>query len=449
MPVAKDTKLQGESESESEYETYEYETETGSGEEESSSGEEESSSGEEESSSGEEESSSSEVGKAEGKEESSSGEYEYETEYEYESSSEPEEKEASSSDEYTYETETYESSSSSQQPAEVVKQEAAAGAAAGAAVGAAAGARAAAPAAAAGAAAAAGPATLAGPLALTALKHDSILHGEKHPEDKWAPARFVSEFIGTFAICWAVNMTRATIVDDYDSRAYETNPGIPQVGYLGVALAGAFALIAMSAAFGRVSGAHFNPAVTFAFLFTRSIDIVIGILYIVIQLAAGVLAAALTWGLLPPPIACSWLFEGTPDAVLPDNFVSPVCTYQAFGAEIFGTLFILVALYLAGVENHAHREAYVAYGAAYGFALLATLPISNGHLNPARALGAAIFANEYVWYDFWVWIIGPIIASIVAALLYPVLRDSVQRRRADYVIIAGSDLKAAIAKKTV
>lgn len=49
---------------------------------------------------------------------------------------------------------------------------------------------------------------------------------------------------------------------------------------------------------------------------------------------------------------------------------------------------------------------------------MATGPISNACLNPARALGAAAFAHNYAWDDVWAWFIGPLIASIVCALLF-------------------------------
>merc|ERR1712000_388132 len=384
-------KKQEESEETEEYETYEYETETGE-EEETSSGEEESSeegetesSEEEETSSGEEESSSGE-GEEEEKEESS--EYEYETS-EYESE--------------------YETESSEQKPA------AAAAAATPAAAATSEPAKSTPPAKAAAAAAAPAQARVI----VQAEEREVLQHGEQ--EHEWAPKRFLAEFIGTFALCWGIYMTRGNVKD-------VNGLGVPSGELVGVALVHAFVLAAMAASFGQISGGHFNPAVTVTFTITRQVNWAVGLIYIVVQCAAAVLAGALTWGLLPEPLTdikpgTHWAAPIScgkfPNIDLPEETrFDGTCPYRAFGAEIFGTAFLIITVFLSGVAGHGADSAYIAIGMSLGFGVLATGPISNACLNPARALGSAAFAHKYDWSHFWVWVIGPFIASIVVALIF-------------------------------
>jgi glycerol uptake facilitator-like aquaporin len=255
--------------------------------------------------------------------------------------------------------------------------------------------------------------------AAPAKERDFIQHGEQ--EHEWAPKRFLAEFIGTFALCWGIYMTRATVKD-------VNGDGTPAGELVGVALVHAFVLTAMAASFGSVSGGHFNPAVTATFIITRQINWAVGLIYIVVQCAAAVLAGALTWGLLPEtlttvkpgthwsaPISCGKFPDlDTAEATRFDG----TCPYRAFGAEIFGTGFLLITIFMAGVAGYGLDSAYIAIGLSLGFGVLATGPISNACLNPARALGAAAFAHKYDWSHFWVWVVGPFIASIVVALIF-------------------------------
>ena len=55
----------------------------------------------------------------------------------------------------------------------------------------------------------------------------------------------------------------------------------------------------MVSAVGHISGGHFNPAITFGFMLTRRISVLLGLVYFVAQLAGGVLAALLLKWIFP------------------------------------------------------------------------------------------------------------------------------------------------------
>lgn len=129
---------------------------------------------------------------------------------------------------------------------------------------------------------------------MQAEEREVLQHGEQ--EHEWAPKRFLAEFIGTFALCWGIYMTRGNVKD-------VNGLGVPSGELVGVALVHAFVLAAMAASFGQISGGHFNPAVTVTFIITRQVNWAVGLIYIVVQCAAAVLAGALTWGLLPEPVS--------------------------------------------------------------------------------------------------------------------------------------------------
>src|SRR5947199_1739410 len=67
------------------------------------------------------------------------------------------------------------------------------------------------------------------------------------------------------------------------------------VGHLGVSMGFGLALLAMIYTVGPISGAHLNPAVTFAMLLSRRIGSVQAAGYVVAQLVGGILAAGLVW----------------------------------------------------------------------------------------------------------------------------------------------------------
>src|SRR6185436_6485586 len=94
--------------------------------------------------------------------------------------------------------------------------------------------------------------------------------------------KLIAEAIGVFTLCFAgvMAITHGGLAAGASSLAT-------------VAFAHGLAIAVMVAALGWVSGAHFNPAVTFAFWLTKRISAANALAYIIAQLAGGFLAGLL------------------------------------------------------------------------------------------------------------------------------------------------------------
>ena len=67
----------------------------------------------------------------------------------------------------------------------------------------------------------------------------------------------------------------------------------------------------------------------------------------------------------------------------------------------------------------------MAIGMSVMVAHLALIPVSGTSINPARSLGTAVLsANNQVWSDLWVFIVGPYLASFLGVFLYTVFLRS-------------------------
>lgn len=175
--------------------------------------------------------------------------------------------------------------------------------------------------------------------------------------------------------------------------------------------------------FGKLSGAHFNPAVTLAFVLTKQMTAAVGAFYMIAQFFGAAAAAAFCVFILPP--FAQELFPGTglsaPMAcgVFPKTAEQAwaACWMKAFGAEFLGTLLLLVTILMTAVAGRS-KAAHVSIGFALCVGVAAFGPVSNACLNPARAFGAALTAFGLSWATQWVWIAAPFLASVAAATLF-------------------------------
>ena len=214
----------------------------------------------------------------------------------------------------------------------------------------------------------------------------------------------VAELIGTFilvftgcAVAVAAILQRSTAGPAfYDSLA--------------VALAFGIALVVIVAAIGHVSGAHVNPAVTLALAVTKKFSWQYVPIYLVAQLVGAILGAIAVWITYGEAAREVALLAAT---IPPDD----VGDIRALLAEILVT-FILVFVIIS-VATDERAPAGVA-PLAVGFALTCGVfiggPITGGSLNPVRTLGPMIVAGQFS--AVWVYIVGPIVGAVLAALLY-------------------------------
>ena len=199
-------------------------------------------------------------------------------------------------------------------------------------------------------------------------------------------ARLLTEFVGTFVFLTVIALSGPA------------GPLAPLV--IGLALA---AMVYMG---GHVSGAHYNPAVTFA-LFLRGVITppTMG-LYWVTQLAAGMLAFWFAFSL-----------TGHSGGIHPGT---GVLWYSAVAAElVFTAALVLVVLNVAATKETAGNSYY---GLAIGFTVAAGAfavgPISGAAFNPAVAFGATAGAALFQhggWSDLWIYLAGPLLGAAIGA----------------------------------
>ncbi len=221
----------------------------------------------------------------------------------------------------------------------------------------------------------------------------------------WQEYVFEAALLGLFMVSASVF---GVVLDHPASPAYQA-VGDP---FVRRALAGtAMGLTAIGLFFspwGKQSGAHINPAVTFTFYRLGKIRAWDAVFYIVAQFtggAAGVLVAGL--------FLRDWLEHPSVNyvATLPWAGVAP-----AFAGEFF-IAFVMMTMILH-VTNTARLARYTGVFAGILIALYITLeaPFSGMSMNPARTVASALFAMR--WDAVWIYFAAPLLAMSAAAELY-------------------------------
>jgi len=204
-----------------------------------------------------------------------------------------------------------------------------------------------------------------------------------------AGRKCLAEAIGTFVLVFAT--VGATIVSG---------------SLVGVATATGLALAAAITALAPVSGAHFNPAVTVAFLARGLIERQLAPLYVVAQLVGAVLAMVVVDGAYPTgsEVGVTQLAGGT-------------STFDALVLEVVMTFVLaLVILAVAVGRSDATPIVGLLIGGVVAASILVIGPLTGSSLNPARSFGPQLVLGE--WKDAWVFWIAPPVGAMIGALAF-------------------------------
>jgi MIP family channel proteins len=213
-----------------------------------------------------------------------------------------------------------------------------------------------------------------------------------HRPEASMPQKLTAELLGTFVL---------TFVDAGGAMIGVLSHG--EVTPAARAAAAGLVIMAMIYTLSDVSGAHFNPAVTFAFALRGAFSWLRVPAYWTAECTGALLACG----------ALRILFGNIEHTgmTIPRHGVWP-----AFAFEVFLTL-LLVSVILGTAVNKAvvGKNAALAVGGTVALCALFSRPISGASMNPARSLAPAIVGQTMP--IAWIYVLGPFLGSALAVLL--------------------------------
>lgn len=211
--------------------------------------------------------------------------------------------------------------------------------------------------------------------------------------------KYISEFIGTFALIFCG--TGAMVVN-------EVTNGV-DLTHIGVAITWGLIVMAMIYAFGEISGAHFNPAVTISFAYAKKFSWKEVPKYIIAQLLGALLGSVLLWILFPE----SEYYGATLPSIVP---------WKAFILELVLTFFLM--LVIINVSTGSKEVGVMAGIAIGGVVLLEAMfagPITKASMNPVRSIAPAIVSGHFE--HLWLYILAPIVGALLAVISCKLVKD--------------------------
>jgi aquaporin NIP len=209
--------------------------------------------------------------------------------------------------------------------------------------------------------------------------------------------KLLAEFIGTFSL--VIAGCGAIVVNSQSGGA---------LGQVGIAISFGLVIMAMIYATGHVSGAHFNPAVTLAFVFTRHLPWREATRYLLAQFLGAIAAAVV-------------LRELFGDVARLGSTVPSGSDRQSFVLEFVMTFMVMFVITSVATDVRAmDQAAAIAIGGVIGLCAMFGGPISGASMNPARSLGPALISST--WDAQWIYLIAPVLGALVGAFAYQFTR---------------------------
>jgi aquaporin Z len=211
--------------------------------------------------------------------------------------------------------------------------------------------------------------------------------------------RLFSELLGTFLLVLAG--AGAVVVGAVSGG---------QVSRTSAVTAPGLTVMAVILFMGGVSGAHLNPAVTFAFALRGDFPWRRVPGYVVTQLAGAALAILFLWALFGD--------AGRLGATEPGRGIAD---WKALLIELALTAGLVSTI--LGTASRAQNVGPLSAVAVGGYIVLAGLwasPISGASMNPARSFGPALVLNDYT--HLWLYIVGPLAGAVLAVGFAVILR---------------------------
>ena len=234
--------------------------------------------------------------------------------------------------------------------------------------------------------------------------------------------KFIAELIGTFFLVF-FGTGSAVVTLLIDDGVNHGAAGIGLLGGLGdwLAIGLAFGLTVMACIylFGKISGAHLNPAVTIGLLVSKNISLIDSVYYIVAQAIGAVLGSLLLFVCLGAPAVTI----GGLGATAPGLSVGYI---PAMIAECIGTFFLMLVVMGVAVDKKADPGvAGISIGMTVAAVIIVLGAFTGASINPARTFGPylmdTLLGGSNLWGFFPIYLVGPIVGAILAAFVYSYL----------------------------
>ena len=215
--------------------------------------------------------------------------------------------------------------------------------------------------------------------------------------------RFLAELVGTF---WLVLGGTGTAV-----------LAGQHVGFQGVALAFGLTVVTGAYALGRVSGGHFNPAVTLGLVAAGRTPVSDLVPYIIAQAVGAVIASGVVY-LIASGIPGGYdLAKGLAANGFGDHSPDKYSMMAGLITEVVLTAVFLVMI--VGVTSSSTTAAFapLAIGLTLTLIHLISIPVTNTSVNPARSLGPAVFVGGWALEQLWLFIVAPLVGGFIGGVI--------------------------------
>jgi aquaporin Z len=191
--------------------------------------------------------------------------------------------------------------------------------------------------------------------------------------------------------------------------------------YITTGLSFGLTVVVMAYAVGRISGGHFNPAVTLGAVLGGRLPWSSVPVYVGAQLVGGLVAGAALFGLMHG-------FDGysAEGGIGANSFGSVGSGYAMWAAFALEALLTLVFLFVILAVTDERNEFQALMGPlTIGFALamihFASMGATGTSVNPARSIGVGVFGGTDAIIQLWLFIVAPLVGATIAGLTYPLV----------------------------